>query len=76
LFWDLFVKINCCSNRIGATFKPTNKTEKKLWGSEREPPLCVKGGKGPVLPGLEATSPPIEQKSTAIWQKLTASSYF
>jgi hypothetical protein len=50
LFWDLFVKINCCSNRIGATFKPTNKTKKKLWGSEREPPLCVKGGKGLILP--------------------------
>jgi hypothetical protein len=25
-----------------------------------------------VLPGLEAASPPIEQKSTAIWLKLTA----
>jgi hypothetical protein len=29
-----------------------------------------------VLPGLEATPPPIEQKSTAIWQKLTAISNF
>jgi hypothetical protein len=25
-----------------------------------------------VLPGLKAASPPIEQKSTAIWQKITA----
>jgi hypothetical protein len=30
----------------------------------------------PVLPGLEAASPPIEQKSTAIWRKLTAISNF
>jgi hypothetical protein len=29
-----------------------------------------------VLPGLEAASPPIEQKSTAIWQKITAISNF
>jgi hypothetical protein len=26
----------------------------------------------PVLPGLQAAFPPIEQKSTAIWRKLTA----
>jgi hypothetical protein len=25
-----------------------------------------------VLPGLQAASPPIEQKSTAIWRKLIA----
>jgi hypothetical protein len=29
-----------------------------------------------VLPGLEAASPPIKQKSTAIWRKLTAFSHF
>jgi hypothetical protein len=29
-----------------------------------------------VLPGLEAAFPPIEQKSTAIWRKLTAISNF
>jgi hypothetical protein len=29
-----------------------------------------------VLPGLEAASPPIEQKSTAIWLKLTSISNF
>jgi hypothetical protein len=29
-----------------------------------------------VLPGPEAASPPIEQKSAAIWQKHTANSNF
>jgi hypothetical protein len=29
-----------------------------------------------VLPGLQAAFPPIEQKSTAIWRKLTAISNF
>jgi hypothetical protein len=29
-----------------------------------------------VLPGPEAAPPPIQQKSTAIWQKLTAISNF
>jgi hypothetical protein len=29
-----------------------------------------------VLPGLEGAFPPIEQKSTAIWRKLTAISNF
>jgi hypothetical protein len=29
-----------------------------------------------VLPGLEAAFPPIEQKSTVIWRKLTAISKF
>jgi hypothetical protein len=29
-----------------------------------------------VLPGSEADSPPIQQKSTAIWQNLTANSNF
>jgi hypothetical protein len=43
LFWTFFLKVNSCSNRIGATFKPTNESKKKLWGSEREPLLCVKG---------------------------------
>jgi hypothetical protein len=33
-------------------------------------------GPGAVLPGLEAAFPPIKQKSTAIWRKLTAISNF
>jgi hypothetical protein len=30
----------------------------------------------PVLPGPEQAGPPFQQKYTAIWQKLTANSYF
>jgi hypothetical protein len=29
-----------------------------------------------VLPGLQAAFPPLEEKSTAIWQKFTAISNF
>jgi hypothetical protein len=34
------------------------------------------GWSAPVLPGPEAASPPIQQKSAAIWRKLTAISKF
>jgi hypothetical protein len=34
-------------------------------------PLSAAAVMQPVLPGLETASPPIEQKSTAIWQNPT-----